>query len=74
MAEVGTGSSMTSNHEIDVQHMLVHCEAQLKFREHVAFEPLFIVHAIARLMYHMHAVTFHAVDTQMMPYQGRVQC
>ena len=45
MAEVGTRSSMTSNHEIEI----VYSEAV-----HLPFEPLFIVHAIYRLglMYH----------------------
>ena len=50
MAEVGTRSSMTSNHEFEIVYSIVqHSEAV-----HLPFEPLFIVHAIYRLglMYH----------------------
>ena len=49
MAEVGTRSSMTSNHEIERLCTVQHSEAV-----HLPFEPLFIVHAIYRLglMYH----------------------
>ena len=59
MAEVGIWSSMTSNHE----HM--HSKASLKFRVHMAFEPLFIVHATEWDRCTIHTITFHAVDTQM---------
>ena len=45
MAEVGTRSSMTSNHEIEIVYVHINIYESLKFRVHLPFEPLFIVHA-----------------------------
>ena len=55
MAEVGTRSSMTSNHEIEIVYSTcIYSTCTVKLRVHLPFEPLFIVHAIYRLglMYH----------------------
>ena len=66
MAEVGSWSSMTSNHEIVC--MYIHVSTVKSTVKYLAFEPLFIICSVysyyrVGLMYH--AVTFHEVDTQM---------